>query len=91
MREKTENKWPLCAVSSVVEHHIDTVGVTGSNPVSRTIPQLFQHSNGVGQFDIIKSRTPFPIAAAIGHAFETDALDHEKLDQERRLTFMSAD
>ena len=25
-----------CAVSSVVEHYIDTVGVTGSNPVSRT-------------------------------------------------------
>lgn len=25
-----------CAVSSVVEHHLDTVGVTGSNPVSRT-------------------------------------------------------
>ncbi len=27
-----------CAVSSVVEHYLDTVGVTGSNPVSRTIP-----------------------------------------------------
>lgn len=26
-----------CAVSSVVEHHLDTVGVTGSKPVSRTI------------------------------------------------------
>ena len=26
------------AVSSVVEHYLDTVGVTGSNPVSRTIP-----------------------------------------------------
>jgi hypothetical protein len=25
------------AVSSGVEHHIDIVGVTGSNPVSRTI------------------------------------------------------
>src|SRR5258706_13649287 len=25
-----------CAVSSVVEHYLDTVGVTGSNPVSRT-------------------------------------------------------
>ena len=25
------------AVSSVVEHHIDTVGVKGSNPLSRTI------------------------------------------------------
>ena len=30
-----------CAVSSVVEHHIDTVGVTGSKPVSRTIPNKF--------------------------------------------------
>ena len=27
----------LGAVSSVVEHYLDTVGVTGSNPVSRTI------------------------------------------------------
>ncbi len=26
------------AVTSVVEHYLDTVGVTGSNPVSRTIP-----------------------------------------------------
>ncbi len=31
-----------CAVSSVVEHYLDTVGVTGSNPVSRTILQLDQ-------------------------------------------------
>jgi hypothetical protein len=29
-----------CAVSSVVEHYLDTVGVTGSNPVSRTILDL---------------------------------------------------
>lgn len=28
------------AVSSGVEHHLDTVGVTGSNPVSRTIAPL---------------------------------------------------
>src|SRR5439155_8622019 len=27
----------LCAVSSVVEHYLDTVGVRGSNPLSRTI------------------------------------------------------
>ena len=27
-----------CAVSSVVEHYLDTVGVAGSNPASRTIP-----------------------------------------------------
>jgi hypothetical protein len=26
-----------CAVSSVVEHYLDTVGVAGSNPASRTI------------------------------------------------------
>ena len=26
----------FCAVSSAVEHYTDTVGVTGSNPVSRT-------------------------------------------------------
>ena len=29
---------PGCAVSSVVEHYLDTVGVAGSNPASRTIP-----------------------------------------------------
>jgi hypothetical protein len=28
------------AVSSVVEHYLDTVGVTGSNPVSRTIMEI---------------------------------------------------
>ena len=27
-----------CAVSSVVEHFLDTEGVRGSNPLSRTIP-----------------------------------------------------
>src|SRR5207237_1977682 len=32
--------WKICAVSSVVEHYLDTVGVTGSNPVSRTIITL---------------------------------------------------
>ena len=31
----------LGAVSSAVEHHLDTVEVTGSNPVSRTIFPLF--------------------------------------------------
>jgi hypothetical protein len=30
---------PGSAVSSVVEHFLDTEGVTGSNPVSRTISQ----------------------------------------------------
>ena len=34
-----------CAVSSVVEHYLDTVGVTGSNPVSRTISE---YSSGRG-------------------------------------------
>jgi hypothetical protein len=35
----------LGAVSSVVEHYLDTVGVTGSNPVSRTtfFPQHSPH------------------------------------------------
>ena len=36
-----------CAVSSVVEHYLDTVGVTGSNPVSRTI---FNRINGFISF-----------------------------------------
>ena len=31
-----------CALSSVVEHYLHTVGVTGSNPVARTI--FFSHS-----------------------------------------------
>jgi hypothetical protein len=30
------------AVSSVVEHYLDTVGVTGSKPVSRTISNLWE-------------------------------------------------
>ena len=30
-----------CAVSSVEEHYLDTVGVTGSSPVSRTIFLVF--------------------------------------------------
>ena len=33
------------AVSSVVEHYLDTVGVTGSNPVSRTICNPFENSD----------------------------------------------
>ncbi len=38
-RVATLSVWE-CAVSSVVEHYLDTVGVTGSNPVSRTIFRL---------------------------------------------------
>ena len=34
----------VCAVSSVVEHYLDTVGVTGSNPVSRTTSKPFKQS-----------------------------------------------
>ncbi|SRR5258706_4128358 len=34
------------AVSSVVEHYLDTVGVTGSNPVSRTILQFLLSLHG---------------------------------------------
>ncbi len=30
----------LCAVSSVEEHYLDTVGVSGSNPLSRTIANV---------------------------------------------------
>jgi hypothetical protein len=30
------------AVSSVVEHYLDTVGVTGSNPVPRTIAHFYR-------------------------------------------------
>ncbi len=33
-----------CAVSSVVEHHLDTVGVRGSKPLPRTIPPKNQAS-----------------------------------------------
>src|SRR5882724_12070834 len=35
------------AVSSVVEHYLDTVGVTGSNPVSRTICNPFENSDSI--------------------------------------------
>jgi hypothetical protein len=35
----------LRAVSSVVEHYLDTVGVTGSNPVSRTTPHSSRKNN----------------------------------------------
>src|SRR6266496_5904926 len=34
-----------CAVSSVVEHYLDTVGVRGSNPLSRTILVLLPARN----------------------------------------------
>ena len=41
----------LSAVSSAVEHHLDTVGVTGSNPVSRTIfPPFLLDVENFGQF-----------------------------------------
>ena len=33
------------AVSSVVEHYLDTVGVTGSNPVPRTIPKQWERGH----------------------------------------------
>ena len=43
---KDEGKsFELGAVSSVVEHYLDTVGVTGSNPVSRTICNPFENSD----------------------------------------------
>jgi hypothetical protein len=38
-KESTSRPKVKSAVSSVVEHYLDTVGVTGSNPVSRTIPK----------------------------------------------------
>ena len=37
VRAQCKNPDRESAVSSGVEHHIDIVGVTGSNPVSRTI------------------------------------------------------
>ena len=46
-----------CAVSSVVEHYLDTVGVAGSNPASRTIlPPFFPSSQ------------PSPIRLAVAHS-----------------------
>ena len=44
------------AVSSVVEHYIDTVGVTGSNPVSRSIPPPPDPTRS----DPIRSHPSFP-------------------------------
>ena len=40
LASRVEAKNNICAVSSVVEHLPDTEGVTGSNPVSRTILSL---------------------------------------------------
>ena len=39
-----------CAVSSVVEHFLDTEGVTGSNPVSRTIPNRIKRLVAICHF-----------------------------------------
>jgi len=49
-----------CAVSSVVEHYLDTVGVTGSNPVSRTIfpCEIGHHQIICTEFAQINARTP---------------------------------
>ena len=41
VRAQCKNPDRESAVSSGVEHHIDIVGVTGSNPVSRTIDLKF--------------------------------------------------
>src|SRR5262245_19742208 len=38
-----------CAVSSVEEHYLDTVGVSGSNPLSRTISTQLRTSPTCGQ------------------------------------------
>ena len=61
-----------CAVSSVVEHYIDTVGVGGSNPPSRTI--LVNRSEGEGwcagglEHHVSGLRLgPFPPPYARGH------------------------
>ena len=41
----------LSAVSSVVEHYLDTVGVTGSNPVSRTLCKTRSNRMNKGSAD----------------------------------------
>ncbi len=43
------------AVSSVVEHHLDTVGVTGSIPVSRTIAKGEKFDNA--EYDVTIRRS----------------------------------
>jgi hypothetical protein len=40
------------AVSSAVEHYLDTVGVTGSNPVSRTTVSNFLDFNSTGSEEL---------------------------------------
>jgi hypothetical protein len=73
-------KWPSngdCAVSSVVEHYLDTVGVTGSNPVSRTIfakswaasvkmSKLIARSEllSLGMFSFMRTARPTPAGIA---------------------------
>ena len=44
-----------CAVSSVVEHFLDTEGVRGSNPLSRTIFNVLNHRNVKYPITSIKS------------------------------------
>ena len=54
-----------CAVSSVVEHYLDTVGVTGSNPVSRTILQF------VTRRDLRGKQVTFPLYLQAFFRFRT--------------------
>ena len=41
-----------CAVSSVVEHFLDTEGVRGSNPLSRTIWKISQDACKISCFQL---------------------------------------
>src|SRR6478609_1144618 len=54
-----------CAVSSVVEHYLDTVGVTGSNPVSRTISPL--------KFSVSSETTTVERSSTINRLYLPDA------------------
>src|ERR1019366_5920862 len=67
-----------CAVSSVVEHFLDTEGVRGSNPLSRTILRTIKsqrnRSNSMrycafGQYPA--SRLKVPLRAIRGHSVVT--------------------
>lgn len=43
-------QFAFCSLSSVVEHHLDTVGATGSNPVGCTIFSSDSSLNCIDEF-----------------------------------------
>lgn len=64
-----------CAVSSVVEHHLDTVGVRGSKPLPRTIPLLLSLFS-IALFPFNNSPMQAPVRGVGENGNPADALMH---------------